>query len=183
MINDSYRPEGNISIKLSTIIYNLSFINYHLSFKIMARTVTYTVVPKINPRDRETEPKFYGNVKSSGDINIREMAERIQGSCTVTKADVYAVLVALEDVIAESIQKGEIVRLMDIGTFRVGISTKGALKEEDFNDALIKKTRILFRPGSVLQNAIANLNFTKVKRVIEPEEDESEESPDEAGED
>ena len=140
----------------------------------MARTVNYTVIPRINPRDRETEPKFYGSVKTSGDINIREMAERIQGSCTVTKADVYAVLVALEDVISESIQKGEIVRLMDIGTFRVGISTKGALKEEDFNDALIKKTRILFRPGSVLQNAIANLNFTKVKRVVEePEEEES----------
>ena len=147
----------------------------------MARTVNYTVVPKINPRDRESEAKFYGNVKSSGDINIREMAERIQGSCTVTKADVYAVLVALEDVIAESIQKGEIVRLMDIGTFRVGISTKGALKEEEFSESLIKKTRILFRPGSVLQNALAQINFTKVKRVIEPEEDE--ESPDEAGED
>ena len=141
----------------------------------MARTVNYTVVPKINPRDRESEAKFYGNVKSSGDINIREMAERIQGSCTVTKADVYAVLVALEDVIAESIQKGEIVRLMDIGTFRVGISTKGALTEEEFNDALIKKTRILFRPGSVLQNALAQVNFTKVKRVVEPEEDENEE--------
>ena len=148
----------------------------------MSRTVNYTVIPRINPRDRETEPKFYGSVKTSGDINIREMADRIQQSCTVTKADVYAVLVALEDVIAESIQKGEIVRLMDIGTFRVGISTKGALKEEDFNDALIKKTRILFRPGSVLQNAIANLNFTKVKRVVEPDEDESEESPDESGE-
>ena len=138
----------------------------------MARTVNYTVVPKINPRDRESEAKFYGNVKSSGDINIREMAERIQGSCTVTKADVYAVLVALEDVIAESIQKGEIVRLMDIGTFRVGISTKGALKEEEFNDSLIKKTRIIFRPGSILQDALAQINSTKVKRVIEPEEDD-----------
>ena len=147
----------------------------------MARTVNYTVVPKINPRDRESEPKFYGNVKSSGDINIREMAERIQQSCTVTKADVYAVLVALEDVISESIQKGEIVRLMDIGTFRVGISTKGVLKEEDFNDALIKKTRILFRPGSILQNALASLNFTKVKRVEEEEEDSGEE-PTESGE-
>ena len=141
----------------------------------MARSVTYSVVPRINPRDKEAAPKFYAQAQARGDVNIREMATRIQGSCTVTKADVYAVLVALEDVIAESIQKGEIVRLMDIGTFRVGISTKGALKEEDFNDALIKKTRILFRPGSVLQNAIANLNFTKVKRVIEPEEEESEE--------
>ena len=147
----------------------------------MARNVTYSVSPRINPRDKDASPKFYGHVQASGDISLREMAERIQGSCTVTKADVYAVLVALEDVISESIQKGEIVRLMDIGTFRVGISTKGALKEEDFNDALIKKTRILFRPGSVLQNAIANLNFTKVKRVVEPEEDEEGEEP-ESGE-
>ena len=148
----------------------------------MARTVNYTVVPKINPRDRESEAKFYGNVKSSGDINIREMAERIQGSCTVTKADVYAVLVALEDVIAESIQKGEIVRLMDIGTFRVGISTKGALKEEEFSESLIKKTRILFRPGSVLQNALAQINFTKVKRIVEPEEDDDSGEEPESGE-
>ena len=140
----------------------------------MARTVNYTVVPKINPRDRESEAKFYGNVKSSGDINIREMAERIQGSCTVTKADVYAVLVALEDVISESIQKGEIVRLMDIGTFRVGISTKGALTEEEFSEALIKKAHIIFRPGSILPNALAHINFTKVKRVVESEEDENE---------
>ena len=99
------------------------------------------------------------------------MAERIQGSCTVTKADVYAVLVALEDVISESIQKGEIVRLMDIGTLRVGISTKGALKEEDFNEALIKKARIIFRPGNILSNALANINFTKVKRIVEDEEE------------
>ena len=147
----------------------------------MARTVNYTVVPKINPRDRESEPKFYGNVKSSGDINIREMAERIQQSCTVTKADVHAVLVALEDVICESLQKGEIVRLMDIGTFRVGISTKGALTEDKFDDSLIKKARILFRPGSVLQDAISNLNFTKVKRVVEEEEENPEETPEASG--
>ena len=145
----------------------------------MARTVNYTVVPKINPRDRESEPKFYGNVKSSGDINIREMAERVQQSCTVTKADVYAVLVALEDVITESIQKGEIVRLMDIGTFRVGISTKGALTEDKFDDSLIKKARILFSPGSVLQNALSQLSFTKVKRVVEEEVEE--ENPEASG--
>lgn len=148
----------------------------------MARTVNYTVIPRINPRDRETEPKFYGSVKTSGDINIREMADRIQQSCTVTKADVYAVLVALEDIIVESIQKGEIVRLMDIGTLRVGISTKGALTEDKFDDSLIKKARILFRPGSILQNAIANLNFTKVKRVVEEEEESEEGEEPESGE-
>ena len=147
----------------------------------MARSVTYSVVPRTKPGEKNDPPRYYAQAQARGDINIREMAERIQGSCTVTKADVYAVLVALEDVIAESIQKGEIVRLMDIGTFRVGISTKGALTEEEFNEALIKKAHILFRPGSVLQNALAHINFTKVKRVVEPEEDEEGEEP-ESGE-
>ena len=66
----------------------------------MARNVTYSVSPRINPRDKEAAPKYYGQVQASGDVNIREMATRIQASCTVTKADVYAVLVALEDVIS-----------------------------------------------------------------------------------
>ena len=88
----------------------------------------------------------------------------------------------MEDIIAESIQKGEIVRLMDIGTLRVGISTKGALTEDKFDDSLIKKARILFRPGSILQNAIASLNFTKVKRVVEEEEESDEGEEPESGE-
>ncbi len=142
----------------------------------MSRSVNYTVVPKINPRDRETEPKFYANAKSRGDISIREMAERIQGSCTVTKADVYAVLVALEDVICDALQNGEIVRLMDLGTFRIGISTKGAMTEKEFNESLITKKRIIFRPGTILSETLANLNFTKVKREVDEEnEDEKEE--------
>ena len=82
----------------------------------MARNVTYSVSPRINPRDKEAAPKFYGHVQASGDINIREMSERIQQTCTVHKSDVYAVLVALEDVITEALKSGEIVRLGDLGS-------------------------------------------------------------------
>ena len=45
------------------------------------------------------------------------MADRIQKTCTVTRADVMAVLVALEDVIMEALEGGEIVRLADLGHF------------------------------------------------------------------
>ena len=91
----------------------------------MGRSVTYSVSPRINPRDKDASPKYYGQVQASGDVSIREMATRIQSTCTVTKADVYAVLVALEDVIMEALQSGEIVRLGDLGTFQIGISGKG----------------------------------------------------------
>ena len=70
----------------------------------MARNVTYSVAPRINPRDKEAAPKFYGRVQANGDVSIREMSERIQQTCTVHKADVQAVLLALEDVITDALK-------------------------------------------------------------------------------
>ena len=145
----------------------------------MARTVNYTVIPRINPRDRETEPKFYGSVKTSGDINIREMSERIQQTCTVHKSDVYAVLVALEDVITDALRGGEIVRLGDLGTLQIGISSKGALTEEDYEESMIKKARINFRPGSALVGCLSGLTFQKVKPRYTKEDKEAAEGEEE----
>jgi hypothetical protein len=53
----------------------------------------------MKPGDKNMPPKYYAQAQARGDVNIREMAERIQSSCTVHKSDVYAVLVALEDVV------------------------------------------------------------------------------------
>ena len=141
----------------------------------MARSVTYSVVPRTKPGDKNMPPKFYAQAQARGDINIREMAERIQSTCTVHKSDVYAVLVALEDVISEAIQNGEIVRLGDLCTLQVSLSGKGSVTEEDYTPSLIKKKRINFRPGKVLANAMASLNFTKVEIKYPKDEEEVEE--------
>ena len=138
----------------------------------MARSVSYSVVPRVNPRDKEAAPKFYAQAQARGDVNIREMATRIQGSCTVTKADVYAVLVALEDVIMEALQNGEIVRLGELGTFQVSLSGKGAVTSEDYDTSLIKKARINFRPGLSLAGMLDTLSFSKVAIKYQKETDE-----------
>ena len=138
----------------------------------MSRSVTYSVVPRINPRDKEAAPKYYAQAQARGDVNIREMATRIQGSCTVTKADVYAVLVALEDVIMEALQNGEIVRLGELGTFQVSLSGKGAVTSEDYDTSLIKKARINFRPGLSLAGMLDTLSFSKVAIKYQKEADE-----------
>ena len=94
------------------------------------------------------------------------------------KSDVFAVLVALEDVITDALQSGEIVRLGDLGTFQIGISSKGAETEKDYSDTLIKKARINFRPGSALVGILTNLTFQKVKvrsSKLDKEDEEEEE--------
>ena len=141
----------------------------------MARNVTYSVSPRINPREKDEAPKYYAHVQASGDINIREMAERIQQTCTVHKSDVFAVLVALEDVITDALRGGEIVRLGDLGTLQIVISSKGALTEEDYEESMIKKARINFRPGVALSGILTNLSFQKVKvKSSKADEEEAE---------
>ena len=142
----------------------------------MARSVTYSVVPRMKPGDKNLPPKYYAQAQARGDVNIREMAERIQSTCTVHKSDVYAVLVALEDVVAEAIQNGEIVRLGELCTLQVGLSGKGAVTEEDYTTDLIKRAKINFRPGVALSNALSSLTFSKVKvKYTKPAEEEEEE--------
>ena len=138
----------------------------------MARSVTYSVVPRFKPGEKNDPPKYYAQAQARGSINIREMAERIQSTCTVTKADVYAVLISLEDVVKEAIQNGEIVRLGELCTLQVGLSGKGTLTEEEYEDTLIKKARINFRPGPVLAEALGTLKFTKVPIKYSKEEKE-----------
>ena len=141
----------------------------------MARSVTYSVVPRRNPSEKGTPPKYYAQAQARGDVSLREMAERIQTSCTVHKSDVYAVLVALEDVVADAIQNGEIVRLGDLCTLQVSLSGKGALSEDEYTTDLIKRAKIIFRPGTVLANALASLSFSKVKVKYTKEKDSGEE--------
>ena len=147
----------------------------------MARSVTYSVVPRRNPSEKNTPPKYYAQAQARGDVNIREMATRIQSTCTVTKADVYAVLVALEDVIVEALQNGEIVRLGELGTFQVSLSGKGAETSDDYDASLIKKARINFRPGLTLAGMLSSLSYSKVS--IKYTRENSTDKEEEGGED
>ena len=135
----------------------------------------------INPTEKSAPPRYYAQAQARGDVSIREMAERIQATCTVHKSDVYAVLVALEDVIAEAIQNGEIVRLGELCTLQVSLSGKGAMTEEEYTTSLIERTKINFRPGKILSNALASLNYTKVAVKYPKEETEGEDEEVEKG--
>ena len=140
----------------------------------MARNVTYSVVPRNNPREKNDPPMFYAQAQASGDVNIREMSERIQQTCTVTKADVYAVLVSMEDVSIDALKSGEIGRLGDLGTFQIGVSGKGTLTEEEYDSSLIQKARINFRPGIALSGILTNLTYAKVPKKPVPAKKEEE---------
>lgn len=143
---------------------------FNLKFLIrMEKAVTYSVVPRKNPKDKMAPAKFYAQAQARGEMNIREMADRIQRACTVTRADIMAVLVALSEVVADGLQDRQIVRLGDLGSLQIGLSSAGAETEDEYTSALIRKARINFRPGADLAGILPGLDYERVATKKEAE--------------
>ncbi|MDO4950146.1 MAG: HU family DNA-binding protein [Bacteroidales bacterium] len=127
--------------------------------------VNYSAVPRVNPKQPSSGYKYYAQAQSSGDVTTRELGDRIQRSCSATYSDVMAVLTGLETEITDALKRGEIVRLGDLGSFQLSLSTKsgGASSEELLDASFIRKARIVFRPGLALRSAPKDLTFQKVE--------------------
>ena len=83
------------------------------------------------------------------------------------------VLVALEDVVADGLKGGEIVRLGSLGSLQLGLSGTGAESPDLYSDSMIERIRVLFRPGQTLQEAINNLAYEQVPVKYVKEDEES----------
>ena len=128
----------------------------------MKTSVTYSLVQRKNPRNEMASPRYYAKAQARGVADIRSISDRIEIMCTVTRADVVAVLTALETCVSDSLANGEIVRLGELGSLQISLSSKGAPTKEEFNSSMIDKSRILFRPGETLSKMQQSLSFERV---------------------
>ena len=142
----------------------------------MARSIRYVVRPKVNPRDRETEPKFYAIVSSRGTTTTRELAENISSSTTFQLPDVVAVLAALQLVVCEELAKGNTVSLGTLGYLKMTMNSKGAVTGKDYKvGSCLKGVNCRFITSKYLKLTSA-ASFTKgrTKAVAVKEEEEEE---------
>ena len=75
---------------------------------------------------------YYGRAIHPSTIDLPVIAERIQHICSMTKGDVLAVLTEMVSVLQDELQNSNKVHLDGLGTFYIGLRTKGAQSEEDF---------------------------------------------------
>ena len=80
-------------------------------------------------------------------VTTKAVAKRLSQMCTVTYADVMAVLGELAGVMADLMAQGKSVRLDGLGTFRYTLKTKGVEAEEDFDfQKQVEAVRVQFVP-------------------------------------
>ena len=78
-----------------------------------------------NPNSQGTNKKrYHARVVSSHRVSTDQLAEEIQKECTLTTADIKAVLITLSDKLAQHLGEGSKVHLEGIGYFQVNLKCK-----------------------------------------------------------
>ncbi|MDR1605517.1 MAG: HU family DNA-binding protein [Streptococcaceae bacterium] len=126
-------------------------------------TINYVVKPRKNINDPYAPQRYYAMAKARGDVNLKQLGKEITQRSTVNHADTLAVLESLTQLLGEHIMAGDIVRLGDLGDFRITLSSAGTATAEEFTSAQIEKARIRFRPGQDLREVLQNLTYKKEK--------------------
>jgi len=105
--------------------------------------------------------QYYAAAVSQGEATIDDLTHSIEKRTTMSGADIRGVLYALTEVIPEELADGNIVRLGDLGNFRVSISSEGHQLEEDVTPESITDARILFDPDEKFEVMLRNLEYVE----------------------
>ncbi len=114
-----------------------------------------------NPSDPTAPKKFYARPVHTGEISLEDLAADISHASSITESDVYAVLQSLIREIPRNISRGYIVRLGNMGSFRVSTRSTGSDLAEEVNSSNILSPKLLFHPGRQIKNAMNTLVFKK----------------------
>ena len=106
--------------------------------------------------------KFYASANITGEKTLAGLTRDIEKISTVSGADIRAVLYALVDVMTGSLAEGQAVRLGELGSLRVNISSEGKAAEKEVTAASIRGAKVVFTPGTGLKNMLSTLKYEKM---------------------
>ena len=120
-------------------------------------------------KDSATTPrKMYAQAVNNGYVSFDELCSDISELCSLTSADVKAVMDRMNYVLDKNLKSGRIVQFGEIGNFRLSLGSSGSVSEESFNSNQIRKPKIVFTPGSKLRSTRNQTMFEKVTPMVAP---------------
>ena len=105
--------------------------------------------------------KFYASPVMGQDATLEVLTKGIEKTCTVNGADIRAVLYALVDEAVDDLSEGRIVRLGDLGSLRITLSSEGKATADELTADAIKDAGVIFTPDPKLKTMLADAKFIK----------------------
>ena len=107
--------------------------------------------------------KFYASPVHGREITLEGLTRSIERTSTVSGADIRAVLYAMVESAVDGLSEGRIIRLGDLGSMRITISSEGKNTPEEVTVSAVKKAGVIFTPGKKLQDMLKTVKYTKVQ--------------------
>jgi len=121
----------------------------------------FNVIARKNPQQPAAAPKYYASAVSDGELTLKQLAKRVAETSSFSEGDLMGILVTILKIIPDSLSDGKIVRLGDLGSLRVAISSDGSDDEKKVTANNIRSASITFTPGKDLKDAINTFKFEK----------------------
>lgn len=131
---------------------------------------------RLNPRDLESEGKFYPAPAYIAEIGVNKLAEEISESTTLTPTEVIGVIRSLLLIVPKYMMLGYKVRLDSFGIFKLGLKNsdtcKGHEKAGEVTANDIAGVRVMYTPDSMLSAKLAKPEYVKLDAKYINEETE-----------
>ena len=109
--------------------------------------IFFKLIQNKNEEMPKAYQKWYARPVVTETVDLDYIAERIQRNSTAKRSDAKAVLTEMVEVITDALQSSQRVHIDGFGSFKVGISSRGADSEEDYSAAEhVRGLRIIFQP-------------------------------------
>lgn len=126
-------------------------------------SVRFKMVAKQNNLVSPPVVKYYPCAVSKGEVTLEDLAKIISERCTLSKVDCFGVMMAMSEVIGETLANGNIVKIDSLGTFALTLMGTAADTPEPLGKTNIKGAKIVYKPSKDLKRTMKELDFKRMR--------------------
>lgn len=119
--------------------------------------------PDMSKDAEKGDQLYYGQIRSLKKVSFQKLCDMIAMRSTAFIGDVMLVVEGLLSVMQERLEEGDIIQMGRLGNFRMVAGSKGAVTVDDFDTSLFKNARIVYVPGTMLNDIRRNATYEEIK--------------------
>ena len=119
--------------------------------------------PDMSKDAEKGDQLYYGQIRSLKKVSFQKLCDMIAMRSTAFIGDVMLVVEGLLSVMQERLEEGDILQIGRLGNFRMVAGSKGAATVDDFDTSLFKNARIVYVPGTMLNDIRKSATYEEIK--------------------
>lgn len=112
--------------------------------------------------------KYFAQFVNNGTVSFDEFCSDVAEETALTSADVKSCMDRAARITAKHVKEGRLVQMGELGSFLLAGGSKGSDTVETFDaSTMMKKPKIQYIPGKLLQEIRGKVTFERVKEKTE----------------